>query len=590
MALEIDEIVPEDTETPPGRHRIWKILGGLLVVFGLLVASFELVYATRIYPGVSVDGVYVGGMSKADAITRINEKIQDFSGHSLAVTYGSTILRIPVNDLNVTYSVAQSIDTAYAFGRRGSWTTIIHAHARSLAGRSTNFSNLAYADSRLWPYLAQVDDDVNKPVANASLAVADNQADVVPATNGVRLDIGRLTQGIEARLADTDIAPVAAPTYDLAPAVSTGLLAAATATADTYLSGPVTLTYSDITKTIEPSVMVGWLKVASGMPADVMTTHNVADFYPSVPQATITLDQSAVAAYVTELATHIDQTGQNAALNIVGGQATVFQPSRDGITLDQAGAVKSIIDAASKTDAGRTVALTVNVKKADVNEANLNDLGINELISEGVTYFPGSPWDRLTNVKVGASKFNGILLKPDQVFSFGEILGAVGPEQGYVPGLVIIGNHEEKQYGGGLCQVSSTAFRAALNAGLPIVQRTNHSFAISYYTAPFGVPGVDATIYYPQVDFKFKNDTGHYILIQTIMQGTTLKFDFYGTKTKTGVIRGPQFVTGSSDVTKPSHTVFWRDVLDLTGKVIKTDQFDTYYQSSLDYPITPQYN
>jgi len=105
------------------------------------------------------------------------------------------------------------------------------------------------------------------------------------------------------------------------------------------------------------------------------------------------------------------------------------------------------------------------------------------------------------------------------------------------------------------------------------------------------VPGVDATIYYPSVDFKFKNDTGSYILIQTIMQGTTLKFDFFGTKTKTGNIRGPQFVTGSSDATQPSHTVFYRDVLDLAGNVTKTDKFDTYYKSSKDFPVaTSGYN
>ena len=189
-------------------------------------------------------------------------------------------------------------------------------------------------------------------------------------------------------------------------------------------------------------------------------------------------------------------------------------------------------------------------------------------------------------LRITAKQFNGVLLKPDEVFSFGAILGDVGPEQGYVPGLVILGDKEVKQYGGGLCQVSSTAYRAALLAGLPILQRTNHLFAISYYTWPYSVPGVDAALYYPDVDVKFKNDTGHYILIQTVMQGYTLKFDFYGTKTKTGVIRGPQFITGSNDATVPSHTVFWRDVVDLAGNVTKTDRVDTYYKSSLDFPVS----
>ena len=84
---------------------------------------------------------------------------------------------------------------------------------------------------------------------------------------------------------------------------------------------------------------------------------------------------------------------------------------------------------------------------------------------------------------------------------------------------------------------------------------------------------------------KFKNDTGHYILIQTEMVGTTLKFSFYGTKTKTGVINGPSFVYGSNDETKPSQTVFYRQVLDLSGNIIKTDTVNTYYKSSLDFPV-----
>jgi vancomycin resistance protein YoaR len=85
---------------------------------------------------------------------------------------------------------------------------------------------------------------------------------------------------------------------------------------------------------------------------------------------------------------------------------------------------------------------------------------------------------------------------------------------------------------------------------------------------------------------KFLNDTGHYILIQTELVGTTLKFRFYGTKVKSGVIRGPQFVSGSLNAAVPSHTVFYRDVVDLNGKVTKTDEINTYYKSSLDFPIT----
>jgi vancomycin resistance protein YoaR len=293
---------------------------------------------------------------------------------------------------------------------------------------------------------------------------------------------------------------------------------------------------------------------------------------------------------VADLAKGIDQNAQNAQHDMENGQLAVVAPSRDGVKVDQADTVSQITDALKKSGSDRHINLKLQTAVADVNENNLSSLGIKELISEGETTFPGSTANRIINVRQGAKQFNDVLLKPGDVFSFGKLLGDVGPETGYVPELVILANHEEKQYGGGLCQVATTAYRAALLAGLPIVERHNHSFAVSYYTAPYGVPGVDATIYYPQVDLKFTNDTGSYILIQTIMQGTDLKFDFYGTKTKTGQIRGPQFISGSTDSTKASKTVFYRDVLDLNGNVTKTDTITTSYQPSTDFPVTKQYN
>ena len=289
--------------------------------------------------------------------------------------------------------------------------------------------------------------------------------------------------------------------------------------------------------------------------------------------------------YLTTLTDQINVVPVDAQLTISGDKAVVFAQSRDGKTLDTTKSSDVIL---AQLSAGSTAAipLTVAVTKAEVSDDNIDKLGIKELISEGATYFPGSPSNRLQNIRVGAAKFNGILIKPGQNFSFNEYLGDVDAANGYAPGLVILGDREEMQYGGGLCQVSSTAYRAALLAGLPITSRSSHSFAVDYYTAPYGVPGVDATIYLPQPDMRFTNDTGKYILMQTQMVGTTLKFFFYGTKVKSGAIRGPFFVTGSNDATKPSQTVFYRDVLDLAGKVVKTDTVNTYYKSSLDFPIT----
>jgi vancomycin resistance protein YoaR len=584
---------PEETESPFVVLRwpwYWRLVGALGVLALVLYGSFQLAYVGKIYPGVSADGVYLGGLTKQQAVSRLADRVSDFSGHALPISYGDTILRIPVNSLQLSYDTNRAIDMAYNYGRQGSTTQHLAEQVRALGGRTSNVAAFTYADDQLAPYLAQVSDDVSTPVVDATLAFNGSKSQVIPAQVGKRLDAGLMVRRLEDQLARTSTDTVPAPIYHINPAIESDVLAKAVAQADTYLAGPVVITYQDVTKQIDQATIVSWLNVQQPPVRDFMVTHDLADLYPPTAKANIGLDESAVTKYLANLAQKVNQTPQNAILSMDNGKLTVTKPGQDGVTLDQPASVTAVLAALKRPATDRTVALTLKVVKPDVNGDNLDSLGIKELISEGETFFPGSTADRLTNVRVGAARFNGVLLKPGETFSFGALLGDVGPAQGYKPELVILADHEEKQYGGGLCQVSSTAFRAALNAGLPILERHNHSFAISYYTAPYGVPGVDATIYYPQIDFKFKNDTGSYMLIQTIMQGNTLKFQYYGTKTKSGVINAPTFVSGTTDATQPSHTVFTRDVLDLAGKVTKTDTFDTYYKSSTEFPVQKQFN
>lgn len=594
--LEFDTEPEYDPEVVPGqstwqRAPVWlRVFGAVFVVGVLLVASFEIVYAGRIYPGVSADGVGLSGQTRKAAAAELTDRTKEFTGHVVTISDGDTNLRIPVAGLGVSYDVDKAVVLAYNYGREGSWPTRIRQQLRALLGRATNFSAYQYNDARLVPYVVQLGDDVITPVTDASLSFNGGEPQVTPAQAGKRLDYGRLTQLVADRLSQTSQETIPAPIYELEPVLATATLADVTDQLGSYLSGPVTLKAHGDEIVINQKTIISWIEVGAKPTTAFMVSKDIKDLYPPPASADIGLSQAAVQNYVADLAGDLDQTPQNAGLAMQNGTLAIVQPSRTGIKLDQEDTVKAITASLKLTGDKREVTLKLATTQADVNETNLDSLGIKEQISQGETYFPGSPSTRLTNVRAGASKFNGVLLKPGETFSFGKLLGEVDASTGYVPELVILGDHEEKQYGGGLCQVSSTAFRAALAAGLPITERVNHAFAISYYTWPYAAPGVDATIYYPAVDFKFVNDTGHYILMQTTMSGVDLKFDFFGTKTKTGVVRGPTFVTGSNDATVPSHTVFYRDVMDLDGKVIKTDTFHTYYKSSKDFPITKQFN
>ena len=161
-----------------------------------------------------------------------------------------------------------------------------------------------------------------------------------------------------------------------------------------------------------------------------------------------------------------------------------------------------------------------------VKSDELKNKGIKSLIGEGETDFTGSPRNRRNNINVGLGSFNGKLVPPGSITGAGDMLGQpIDGSTGYKKELVIKGDKTIPEYGGGLCQVSTTFYRSVLFAGLPITQRRNHSYAVSYYDPQ----GLDATIYPPTVDIKFKNDTSGHILIQTKVEGNKAYSNIYGT-------------------------------------------------------------
>lgn len=167
---------------------------------------------------------------------------------------------------------------------------------------------------------------------------------------------------------------------------------------------------------------------------------------------------------------------------------------------------------------------------------DLEENGIKEIIAIGESNFSGSSRARRQNIIAGLNKFNGVIIKRGKIFSFNDILESVDEKDGFVKELVIKGNKTEKELGGGVCQVSTTAFRAALNGGLPIRARRNHSYAVPYYK-PFGL---DAAIYLGQLDLRFKNDTPGDMLVQSYVEDDNIYFVFYGTHDdRTIALRGP---------------------------------------------------
>lgn len=251
----------------------------------------------------------------------------------------------------------------------------------------------------------------------------------------------------------------------------------------------------------------------------------------------LTMNESYIDETINYASSLVDVPAQDALFNFEGGRVKSFKLSKNGLKLNREKTKKEVLGhlhtlaTSNGTDIElKKIELPVEILEPEITTEKANDFGIKELIGQGNSKFVGSIPGRVHNVELGASRLNGRLVAPGSTFSFNDALGDVSAATGFQQAYVIKGGRTVLGDGGGVCQVSTTLFRAAMASGLPIVERHAHSYRVSYYEQDTG-PGMDATVFAPSVDFKFKNDTPAHILItaETDTVNKTLVFSFYGT-------------------------------------------------------------
>ncbi|HKC15052.1 MAG TPA: VanW family protein [Patescibacteria group bacterium] len=240
---------------------------------------------------------------------------------------------------------------------------------------------------------------------------------------------------------------------------------------------------------------------------------------------------------LSEFVKSVDKKPVDAVFKFENGRVTTFKPSEKGSAVDKDGLNSKILQQGSQVlylrPKNLTIQIPIKTLEPSITTEAVNNFGIKELIGIGTSHFAHSIPSRIYNINLATSKFDGVLIAPDEVFSFDKVLGDVSAYTGYKQAYIIQGGKTILGDGGGVCQVSTTFFRAVLNAGLPIVERHAHSYRVGYYEQD-SYPGIDATVYYPSVDLKFKNDTGHHILVQTAIDPDNLQLTFYLYGTRDG--------------------------------------------------------
>jgi vancomycin resistance protein YoaR len=296
-------------------------------------------------------------------------------------------------------------------------------------------------------------------------------------------------------------------------------------------------------------------------------------FYGIKLPATFTLTEKKLIESVKPISDLANKQPVNAVFKFENGRVTTFTPSSNGQELNIYKLNQKIISQgeiiSSKNKQLVKIQVPIDILEPEITTEKANSMGIKELIGVGNSLFYHSIPGRIHNVNLAATRLNGILVAPDETFSFDKALGDVSAFTGYQQAYVIQNGKTVLGDGGGVCQVSTTFFRALLNAGLPITERHAHAYRVGYYEED-SAPGIDATVFVPSVDLKFKNDTGHYILIQSEvdLDNLSMAFYLYGTKDSRTVTQTYPVISNQAP---PPPTLYQDDPTLPKGETKQTD-------------------
>lgn len=540
----------------------------------IMIAVFNLEHKATSFPNIFLNSKNYGEINRKDAEEVFAKSIEETYQPGIKFKYQDQEFIISLSDLEMKIDETKTLDQIFSFGKKSDLLQSAKEQLQ-ISTSQAHFTNEinesgGVINAEKWKEISKIEN----PAANFSYKYENGKFTPQDTHDGKIIDLADLKNKVRKNLAELKNEPVEIQLIDDLVVIENDKNGQALAKAEKMLQNQIVLEYDSSSWKIEKEdfgPMIGFKP----------------KFEDSKYSLTLNINESEAKEYLTTLVPQINQEPVNAQLEMKDGKVDVFALSQTGVRVDIEKSIEEMNKEIFKEDNFAGEPKEIHVKliteniEPEVTTDSIDNMGLTSLLATGESDFHGSTKSRVHNVTVGASKFNGVLIGPGDEFSFVEILGNVGPKEGYLPELVIKQGKTTPEYGGGLCQVSSTAFRGAVNAGLKITERKNHAYAVKYY-AP---QGTDATIYPPSPDLSFINDTPGYILIQTRISGTNLYFDFFGTSDNRKVeLEGPVVYergTGGAMKTWWKQKVYKED-----GSLMHEDTFYSNYKSPELYPRT----
>lgn len=559
---------------------------GVLFACALLVALFayNLFYQGRTYPNIYLGGANISGLGRDELAVAVEGRLLDLQKKLIVfeVTNGDGSIERQETDLKklgFAFDSRATQERAWNVGRSGNLgldlATKLGFFDKKQVDPVYQVNWTGYVGALTNLFLRYT-----KPAHDATITF-EGDWQIVNEEPGQTIDLSKISADLRKKVGDFSDEPIEVVTFEEEPLVRSENADKALDKVKTLSGQKIALRYEYDSWQLSGTNLLAILRFyPKGLADGYLAKFDLADgdmvirnlrwagYEP--PELEVGLQKEALDEFVGGIANSINQERVDAGIVFEGGRVSQFTPARDGRQLNGQLTKKAIAQVVSVENVGGeeniVLSLPVKVTRAKIASEEINSLGIRELAGSGVSYFAGSIAGRIHNISLGSKRVNGTLVAPGEIFSFNKVVGEVSEATGYRKAYVISSGRTVLDDGGGICQVSTTIFRAALNAGLPIVSRTAHAYRVAYYEQHGFKPGFDATVWAPAVDFAFKNDTDHHILVQVVVDSANAKLqvDIYGTADGRKVVISEPLLSNSKpapedryqeDPTLPSGTV-----------------------------------
>jgi vancomycin resistance protein YoaR len=508
------------------------IIGGLIIFTVLLVAvviGFNISFAGKIYPGVTVAGVDLSGMESTEAASLLEKRLEYPSQGKILFHDGEKIWLTTPSQVGFFLNPQSTASAAYQYGRNGGPPTRLFDQFKSWYLGSSIPPLYVFDENTAQSYLESIASQTDIQKVEASLSVEGVDVVVRPGQIGRHLNIPASLEVLREQLQTMRDSEIKLVIDEDTPVILN--VEEQAEIAQRILSQPLKLTVPDSQEddpgpwTFEPDAL-----------AQMITIERIKDHEGERYQ--VGLQTAGLSSFLEGIAPQLALDRQNARFifNDETRQLEVIEPAVIGRSLNVNSTVEAINQKLLAGD--HKIAIDLEHTAPQVgDDATAEQLGISELVSSHTSYFYGSSAERIQNITTASGQYHGVLVPPGGTFSMGEVLGDVSLDNGYAEALIIFGNRTIQGVGGGVCQVSTTLFRTVFFGGYPVVERYPHAYRVGYYELKAdggyntSLAGLDATVYTPLVDFKFTNDTPNWLLMETYVNqaARTLTWKFYST-------------------------------------------------------------